>query len=218
MNSLTVKTFLKRERNLIIRTASASVLAITTLWVLFFAPLPVQVAVIALIYTALVYEWHSMNQKRPQTILYWGGHSYLFAAIFGLYQLVHTEKSLLLLLILVWSNDVFAYATGRILGGPKLWQKVSPSKTWSGFVGGVVLGTAASWAYNAYIDLAYPLWMLIILSIISHAGDLIESSCKRYYGVKDSSNLIPGHGGFLDRLDSILAVSVAYMILKAFPV
>ncbi|MBS7699290.1 MULTISPECIES: phosphatidate cytidylyltransferase [unclassified Chelatococcus] len=116
----------------------------------------------------------------------------------------------------VWGTDVFAYACGRLIGGPKLWPRVSPKKTWSGFLGGVAAGTVIGWLVLTTPltggPAPVPATVMIALSaaaaVLSQAGDLGESVLKRYLGVKDSGHIIPGHGGLMDRLDSFWAVSV----------
>jgi phosphatidate cytidylyltransferase len=117
----------------------------------------------------------------------------------------------------VWTSDVAAYFTGRGLGGPKLWPAVSPKKTWSGFFGGLVGGTLAGlMVVSAATGLGWlpvaPLWAVALASalasVASQAGDLGESALKRRFGVKDSGQLIPGHGGAMDRLDGFWAVAV----------
>jgi len=202
------------DRNLILRTLSAACLIPLVGWLLFFAPHKVGVAFLALIYTGMVWEWHRMNKNRPHTALYLLGHLYIASSISVIYALIPLKFVLFLLLILVWSNDIFAYLVGRTLGGPKLWPSASPSKTWSGFIGGVALGTACTAWISSYFELSIGLSTLLLLSLASHGGDLLESVCKRYYGVKDSSQIIPGHGGLLDRLDSLMAVAIIYWILQ----
>ena len=115
----------------------------------------------------------------------------------------------------VWFTDIAAYFTGRRLGGPKLMPSVSPGKTWSGAVGGTLAGTLggyAVWALTpAAASIVGPALVVagsLAASVFSQMGDLFESSLKRRFGVKDSSRLIPGHGGFLDRLDGYWAVLV----------
>ncbi|WP_089175278.1 phosphatidate cytidylyltransferase [Bosea sp. AS-1] len=114
----------------------------------------------------------------------------------------------------VWLTDIAAYFTGRKLGGPKLMPRVSPKKTWSGATGGTLAGTVAgtliwSWATTGAFGLnGRVLVASLIASIVSQAGDLYESALKRRFDTKDSSGLIPGHGGFLDRLDGYWAVLV----------
>jgi phosphatidate cytidylyltransferase len=118
--------------------------------------------------------------------------------------------ALMLILLVVWASDIGGYFAGRGIGGPKLWPRVSPNKTWAGAVGGfaasllIVVGFAASG-----FGTTGPLLLLgAALSIASQLGDLFESAVKRCFGVKDSSNLIPGHGGLLDRLDGLVAALV----------
>lgn len=114
----------------------------------------------------------------------------------------------------VWFTDIAAYFTGRALGGPKLMPRVSPKKTWSGALGGAAAGTLCGTAVWAFFFPGLPsgVWPVLAVSFAasaaSQAGDLFESAIKRRYGTKDSSHLIPGHGGFLDRLDGYWAVLV----------
>ncbi|MFG1398503.1 phosphatidate cytidylyltransferase [Roseixanthobacter pseudopolyaromaticivorans] len=116
--------------------------------------------------------------------------------------------AVLFLYAVVWSTDIGAYFTGRTLGGPKLWPRLSPNKTWSGAIGGAVCGMAAGIALLVSAGLVFtPMWALlgILLSAVAQSGDLAESAFKRAFGVKDAGSLIPGHGGVLDRLDGFLA-------------
>lgn len=117
----------------------------------------------------------------------------------------------------VWSTDIVAYFTGRALGGPKLWPGISPKKTWSGFWGGLLAGTLAGLAVSEVAQLWYvpapigPLGIIMLsaaASILGQGGDLAESAMKRHFRVKDSGSLIPGHGGFMDRVDAFWAVAV----------
>lgn len=115
------------------------------------------------------------------------------------------------LLGVVWASDIGAYFTGRAIGGPKLAPRISPGKTWAGFWGGVVCAGVVGGAVAAVIGLT-ALWPLALISCvlggIAQGGDLLESWIKRRFGVKDSGNLIPGHGGLLDRVDALIAVIV----------
>jgi phosphatidate cytidylyltransferase len=117
----------------------------------------------------------------------------------------------------VWATDIAAYFTGRKLGGPKLWRRVSPKKTWSGFCGGVIAAMLAGVAVAAVADragwvppagLGTAALISCVASIASQLGDLGESALKRKFDVKDSSRLIPGHGGVMDRLDGFWAVAL----------
>jgi phosphatidate cytidylyltransferase len=115
----------------------------------------------------------------------------------------------------VWFTDIAAYFTGRRLGGPKLMPRFSPKKTWSGAIGGAVAGTLGGYAVwrltpqaALLIGGGASLVLSFAASVASQAGDLFESAVKRRFGAKDSGRLIPGHGGFLDRLDGYWAVLV----------
>ena len=112
---------------------------------------------------------------------------------------------------IIWATDIGAYLVGRTLGGPKLAPAISPNKTWSGAVGGLVSGIAAGFVVASAMDLSYGAATLIamgaVISVMSQIGDLIESWWKRYFGVKDSGSIIPGHGGILDRIDGVLLAS-----------
>jgi phosphatidate cytidylyltransferase len=123
--------------------------------------------------------------------------------------------ALILVLLIVWVSDIGGYFAGRGIGGPKLWPRVSPKKTWAGAIGGFVasLAIAAGVASFCKIDpfalgLGQVLLLGAALSIASQLGDLFESAVKRRFGVKDSSQIIPGHGGLLDRLDGFVAAIV----------
>ena len=124
-------------------------------------------------------------------------------------------------LIVIWSTDVGAYFFGKIIGGIKLAPKISPNKTWAGFFGGLVSAVLATSVFilifYSFWDGYLLFWACAVISIIGQVGDLIESWCKRRLGVKDSGKLIPGHGGVLDRVDSILlSAPVAGLFVIAF--
>jgi phosphatidate cytidylyltransferase len=118
--------------------------------------------------------------------------------------------ALMLILLVVWASDIGGYFAGRGIGGPKLWPQVSPNKTWAGAIGGFAasLVIAAGFAAAGFGKTGPLLLASAALSIASQLGDLFESAVKRRFGVKDSGNLIPGHGGLLDRLDGLVAALV----------
>jgi phosphatidate cytidylyltransferase len=123
---------------------------------------------------------------------------------------VYGFVALILILLVVWVTDIGGYFAGRGLGGPKLWPRVSPKKTWAGAIGGFAASLAVSAGFAAF-GLGRPGSFLLLgaaLSVVSQAGDLFESAVKRRFGVKDSSHIIPGHGGLLDRLDGYVAAVV----------
>ncbi len=124
--------------------------------------------------------------------------------------------AIVFLFAIVWATDICGYFVGRGIGGPKLWPAVSPKKTWSGALGGVLGALAAGLAVASYADRANLLavaGLALLLSAVSQAGDLFESSVKRRFGVKDASHVIPGHGGVMDRLDGFLAAVVVAAII-----
>lgn len=126
-----------------------------------------------------------------------------------------TDHDLLFwVLVVTWSTDIFAYFAGRAIGGPKLAPKISPNKTWAGLIGGMAGASFAGWGVALYFELGGPFtWLGATMGLVAQIGDLYESWEKRRAGVKDSGNLLPGHGGILDRLDGLLAVSVATLAI-----
>jgi phosphatidate cytidylyltransferase len=142
------------------------------------------------------------------------GGCYAFAALIAsvLVRLdpVWGFTALMFVLLVVWVTDIGGYFAGRGIGGPKLWPRVSPKKTWAGAIGGFALSLVIAAGFAAF-DLGKigPLLLLAaVLSVASQLGDLFESAVKRRFGVKDSSQIIPGHGGLLDRLDGFVAAVV----------
>lgn len=149
------------------------------------------------------------------------GLGVLYAAVIAIVPIAlrghpgHGLTAILWIFAVVWLTDIGAYFAGRTIGGPKLWPRVSPKKTWSGFIGGITAGTLGAWAVASLSAQVHgQLWfagmvlvaLSLVAAILSQGGDLLESAMKRHFGVKDSSQLIPGHGGVMDRLDSFWAV------------
>ena len=119
-------------------------------------------------------------------------------------------NALLWLSLVVWATDIGAYFAGRIMGGPKLVPQLSPKKTWAGLIGGMAAAAAVSAAICFYLGLPplVPLLVAPVLAIVAQTGDIYESALKRHFNLKDASNLIPGHGGILDRVDGLIAAAV----------
>ncbi|HEX8443627.1 MAG TPA: phosphatidate cytidylyltransferase [Allosphingosinicella sp.] len=117
-------------------------------------------------------------------------------------------------MLVTWATDIFAYAAGRTIGGPKLAPRISPNKTWAGLGGGVLGAAAVGWLIASWFDLGSPFtWIGGAMGLLAQAGDLYESWLKRRAGVKDSGTILPGHGGALDRLDGLLPVAIASLLI-----
>lgn len=127
------------------------------------------------------------------------------------------RADLLFLMLLVWASDIGAYMTGRIVGGPRLAPAISPNKTWSGAVGGLIVAVGVALLVSFTVQPPHSILRTILLAatlgIVAQAGDLFESAIKRQVGAKDSGHLIPGHGGLLDRLDALLAAAPVAALL-----
>jgi phosphatidate cytidylyltransferase len=141
-----------------------------------------------------------------------GGFSLLWLRL----QPAEGLSATLFLVAVIWSTDIGAYLAGRFIGGAKLAPRISPGKTWSGSLGGLVIGgiVGALMAHFADWGIALAaLFAALLLSLCAQAGDLLESAIKRKLGVKDSGRTIPGHGGLFDRLDGFLAAAPVAVIL-----
>ena len=150
------------------------------------------------------------------------GGCYAFAALVASVAVrldqTYGFTALMFILLVVWVTDIGGYFAGRGLGGPKLWPRVSPKKTWAGAVGGFAASLVVAAGFFAFdpnkgdpqlmLKMGPLLLLGAVLSIASQFGDLFESAVKRRFGVKDSSHIIPGHGGLLDRLDGFVAAVV----------
>lgn len=167
----------------------------------------------------MVWEWAGLTRGRPLA----RGLSFLYtlAAIVALLWLRHQPDSgrqtVLWVMACVWAADIGAYVLGSIAGGAKLAPRISPSKTWSGLVGGMCFASVTS----AFLGLVFQLGETVslaligvVLAIVDQAGDLLESAAKRRAGVKDSGRLIPGHGGLLDRVDGLMACLIVAALLR----
>lgn len=138
---------------------------------------------------------------------------------------IHSESAglMMMVFILIWVNDSFAYLTGMLIGRHKMWERHSPNKTWEGTAGGLLFCIVAAMVFGPLFDtqtLAFTRtdWLVtaLICSILGTLGDLVESMFKRYCGVKDSGTIMPGHGGILDRFDSMLMSApfvAAYIVI-----
>ena len=188
---------------------------------------------VSIFFYSLIFIIHLVGKKTyKNSILYvLIGPLYICMPFILLYKIRDFNDGLFLLLaflILVWITDSFSYFCGKYIGGKKLSKSISPNKTWSGFICGIIAGTLVTlllfkmhnydfyislFSYNLYISsLNYDFYIFLLfgftLSLFTQFGDLLESWIKRKHLIKDSGKLIPGHGGFLDRLDGLLVSSI----------
>lgn len=162
--------------------------------------------------------YHDRSLYSINDAFYLIGGVFFLGFSFSLFTLLRNEGMEILLYLLLISifTDTFSYFVGMLIGKNKLLEDISPKKTIEGMIGGTVLSVIiASNFYYTVIDSSLPLYIIIFmttfLSIIGQFGDLVFSAIKRYYGKKDFSNIMPGHGGILDRLDSIIFVALGFM-------
>ena len=191
---------------------------------------PVVGIIIALIFLIILYKLTQFRLKneyssvipnhinRLQLLCF--GYIYLaitFGSIMMLRNADPMRATLLLFFILTIASDTFAYICGRIIGGKKLMPKVSPNKTWSGLIGAIICTAVTSTIFASYLhypNILFFIYIGAIAAVVVHIGDLIQSKFKRYVGVKDSGNIILGHGGVLDRLDGALLLALFLNIIN----
>ncbi len=176
-------------------------------------------------------QWY--HRKQISEAIQWFAHLYITLPLIA-FVLIPTQGFVypfnpakdyqpylaLMVFVLVWSSDSWAYVAGKLFGKHKLAPSISPGKTWEGFIGGAILTAASAWAYNNFVFTQQPLFsnteaivLGLLIATFGTLGDLFESSLKRKAGVKDSGNIIPGHGGMLDRFDAFLFASVVMFLV-----
>ena len=156
-------------------------------------------------FAGIVWEWGTMCRWQPLPLGLGVGYAGFALCSLWAWRRLDPARTTFVLFAIVWCSDIGAYAVGRLVGGPRLAPSVSPGKTWSGAVGGLVAANIAAVVVSGQPSA----WTVAtVLGIASQLGDLGESAVKRHYRVKDSGQLIPGHGGLLDRLDGLMAAAV----------
>ncbi len=225
--------------NLVKRTLTALILGPLFVMLAYFGGLPF-FFLIVIMFVIMFYEWVMITRSSEQKLL-WGifGFFYIGFACFVMlflermrYDFLGIEAVpvlLFALVFLVWISDIFSYVFGRAIGGPKLAPKISPNKTWAGAFGGIIaclafffiMNYVTNFGANRITDQVFITAMLVHVAvpIFALVGDLFESLVKRKFGVKDSGNIIPGHGGLLDRMDAMIMVmnvtGITFFILFA---
>lgn len=194
-----------------IRSVSAVVLAVPVLADVYLGP-PWFTLLIIFIAALMGWEWAGMCNRRGRWMVI--GSIYIALPSAAMIWLrgddIPGMTTIIWLFLVVWGADTGAYLAGRAIGGPKLAPSISPKKTWAGFIGGITIASLISIAFHFHIpgDILNLTVIGFLVALTSQLGDLLESMVKRHFNVKDSSNLIPGHGGVLDRVDGVVTGSV----------
>ncbi len=210
------------------RIASALAIAPLFIAVILYGDWPL-VLVLGLAFLISVYEWYHLAIKTPLLIpAMIVGIMYMlisFSCFFALRE-VFSLNVVLLFIGMIWASDIGGYVTGKMVGGPKLIQKISPNKTWSGFIGAMVFPAvfAMLWIsiFKFHPEFNDNHWLILkfigltlgaVMGCVGQAGDLLISFVKRQAQVKDTGALIPGHGGILDRIDSMLLAAPVFLVV-----
>jgi phosphatidate cytidylyltransferase len=189
---------------------SVSLLAFPLIYVLLYQK-ALSNLLILIIFLFCIFEWVKIFKRK--NIIFFLGLVVLFAFLLSLLRIYNFEEFNLIflwLIILTWLSDIGGYIFGKLFGGPKLTQ-ISPNKTWAGAIGSIILSQFAflifflnsNYKFNIII-----IFMQLFLSIIGQFGDILMSYVKRMNNKKDTSNFIPGHGGFLDRVDGLIWIII----------
>ncbi|MGF1621303.1 MAG: phosphatidate cytidylyltransferase [Rhodomicrobiaceae bacterium] len=164
--------------------------------------------------TVAVFLIRRMSEKRSLALWSASGVYYAGLPAISLIWLrgdeTHGTLAVIYLFVIVWTTDIAAYFFGRLIGGARLAPRISPKKTWAGLIGGVLTAGLAGllFAYSTGLEIPWLGAMAVGFALVAQLGDLGESAIKRIFGKKDSSSLIPGHGGILDRIDGLVSVAV----------
>ncbi len=206
------------------RTISALVLAPIAMLVVYLGGIYFQACII-FICVLMSLEWTKIVQSgtdlpKLDRIL-WNIFGFIYVVtpcicLLYLRELPNGLEVVLWLLFCVWATDIGAYFIGTALKGPKIAPQISPKKTWSGLVGGTLCAATVGYLFyleNIYYTIDF-FRMSIAVALISQIGDFLESAIKRYFSLKDSGSMIPGHGGILDRVDGLVTSSVFVAILE----
>lgn len=204
------------NNDLPVRAASGAVMALVALLGIWLGGAVFTIAVLA-IGAGIYYEFAALIRKGgsgsfPSVMAYFLGAIYIGLAIITLIFFRHKDGNgveTFFLILIVVVTDVGAYFAGRSIGGPKLAPRISPNKTWAGLIGGMVAAAIVWIGYNIAVQ-EQPVYMALVggaaMAFIAQMGDLLQSAMKRLAGVKDSGNILPGHGGLFDRADGMVAV------------
>lgn len=210
------------------RTVSALILIPIVIALVFYGGWPFA-AMVAAALLITVYEWVGLSRRLKRPLFYGAlGSVYIIWTYYSFFMLSHIfgAMAIILFMSMVWASDIGAYFAGKFIGGPKLAPKLSPNKTWAGLVGAMVfpaltwLGLSYSLSFfisptSSIENNIFMFAMAMIFGVICQVGDLLVSNVKRHADVKDTGNLIPGHGGILDRIDAMMLAAPAFYYFLA---
>ncbi len=219
---------MKKPSNVITRTLSALILAPLVLLAIYLGGIAFNLLIL-LCSVLMAVEWGRIIRAaealtlRPLGKLGWNILGFFYIVIpcgclLALRHLPQGELIVIWMLFTIWAVDTGAYFAGITIGGPKLAPRISPKKTWAGLAGGILAAILVGLSFtllgmeingNTVVN-------SVIIALLAQGGDLLESAFKRHFKVKDSGNLIPGHGGILDRVDSVITVAVYVFILQTY--
>jgi len=210
--------FLDPKDNTKQRIVTSLVLFPIAIYAIFFSQSLFNLLFVA-IAILMSWEWGNItktaqdkDKKKWQII----GFFYILIPVYSVIQIRTIDVDILFwMFAIIWTTDIFAFFSGKTFGGPKLAPSISPNKTWSGLAGGIISSVVIGLVCSSLFK-GSPIFFMIAsmsLSILEQISDLIESKIKRIFGVKDSGNVIPGHGGVLDRLDGIVLVAPVILLL-----
>ncbi|MFV9875601.1 MAG: phosphatidate cytidylyltransferase [Rickettsiales endosymbiont of Dermacentor nuttalli] len=214
-------------KEFILRVISALLLAPIILFIVYQGGI-LYIGTVVIIAVLMAFEWSDLlkskytNDQKSLQIWKLIALVYILLPCTSLIWLrAHTNGVIIIvwLLAIVWATDIGAYLGGNIIGGWKLCPMISPKKTWSGLICGVLFAYLVSIITSIYVYSHKPVFLItlsVLLSIYAQIGDLIESWIKRKFGVKDSGHVIPGHGGILDRVDSLVPVAPKVVLVVLF--
>ncbi len=203
------------------RALSSVVLAPVVLFIIWYGQWPL-ILFLAGAFSLALYEWVLLVKGLCCAKLYiLAGGVYMALGFYSFYLLWGFNPQLpIFLLLLVWASDIGAYFFGKFVGGPKLVPRISPNKTWAGLVGAALSPVLVISAYLIFSGTTREFGLAIafasILGLTAQVGDLLVSYMKRKAGAKDTGDLIPGHGGLLDRIDSLLLVAPVSFVLVSY--
>jgi phosphatidate cytidylyltransferase len=187
-----------------------SLLAFPLIYILLYQKILFNLLIV-IIFLFCLYEWIKIFKKK--NIIFFLGLLILFIFLISLTRIYNFEDynlKFLWLILLTWLTDIGGYIFGKLFGGPKL-IKISPNKTWAGAVGSIILSQFAFLIFFLDVNYKFNFFILfsqLFLSIICQIGDILMSYIKRKNNKKDTSNFIPGHGGFLDRVDGLIWIII----------